>query len=108
MSIRGRRVSSPTAWALWAEAWRRFPGHGTGHGHGTAFWILDGAVQGGRIAGEQVAVGPKTLNQDRDLPVLTEYRGHAARALQAPLRPPNDARLDVVLPRGRTQDLGLL
>jgi uncharacterized protein (DUF1501 family) len=48
---------------------------GTDHGHGSVHWVLGGAVQGGRIAGEQVAVTPQTLNQNRDFPVLTEYRG---------------------------------
>jgi uncharacterized protein (DUF1501 family) len=47
---------------------------GTDHGHGSVYWILGGAVRGGRFAGEQVAVGPTTLNQNRDWPVLTEYR----------------------------------
>lgn len=48
--------------------------HGTDHGHGSAHWILGGAVHGGRLVGEQVAVTPATLNQNRDFPVLTEYR----------------------------------
>ena len=49
--------------------------HGTDHGHGSAHWILGGAVRGGRFAGDQVAVAANTLNQNRDFPVLTEYRG---------------------------------
>ena len=57
--------------------------HGTDHGHGSVHWVLGGAVQGGRFAGEQVAVTPKSLNQNRDFPVLTEYRAHARRHLQA-------------------------
>jgi len=36
--------------------------------------VLGGAVQGGRIAGEQVKVGPASLFQNRDYPVLTDYR----------------------------------
>ena len=35
---------------------------------------MGGAIRRGRIVGEQVAVEPKTLNQNRDFPVLTEYR----------------------------------
>jgi uncharacterized protein (DUF1501 family) len=48
---------------------------GTDHGHGTVYWVLGGAVRGGRIAGEQVRVGPATLHQNRDYPVLNDYRG---------------------------------
>ena len=32
---------------------------GTDHGHGSVYWVLGGAVHGGRIAGEQVAVEPR-------------------------------------------------
>ena len=75
--------------AIGAEAWRstnvvvvsefgrtfRENGdRGTDHGHGSIYWVLGGGVTGGRLAGEQVALSPATLNQGRDLPVLTDYR----------------------------------
>ena len=47
---------------------------GTDHGHGTVHWVLGGKVNGGRIAGEQVAVNQKSLLQNRDYPVLNNYR----------------------------------
>jgi len=47
---------------------------GTDHGHGSVYWVLGGAVRGGRIVGEQVALTPASLFQKRDLPVLNEYR----------------------------------
>lgn len=48
---------------------------GTDHGHGSIYWVLGGGVMGGRMAGEQIALSPRTLNDGRDLPVLTDYRG---------------------------------
>jgi len=47
---------------------------GTDHGHGSVYWVFGGAVRGGRVVGEQVAVAPASLFQQRDYPVLNEYR----------------------------------
>lgn len=47
---------------------------GTDHGHGSVFWVLGGAVKGGRVLGEQVQVAQAALFQNRDYPVLNEYR----------------------------------
>jgi uncharacterized protein (DUF1501 family) len=47
---------------------------GTDHGHGTVYWVLGGAVNGGTIAGNQQRVDRSTLFQDRDYPVLNDYR----------------------------------
>jgi uncharacterized protein (DUF1501 family) len=60
--------------------------HGTDHGHGTVYWILGGSINGGRIAGEQQPLARGTLFQDRDYPVLNDYRavlGGLFRALWA-------------------------
>jgi uncharacterized protein (DUF1501 family) len=48
---------------------------GTDHGHGSVYWVLGGSVAGGRLAGHQDVITLKNLNQNRDLPVFTDYRG---------------------------------
>ena len=47
---------------------------GTDHGHGTVYWVLGGAINGGVIAGEQHVVNRQNLFQDRDYAVLNDYR----------------------------------
>ncbi|MCX7294122.1 DUF1501 domain-containing protein [Janthinobacterium sp.] len=47
---------------------------GTDHGHGSVFWVLGGGIKGKQVAGEQVAISQATLFQNRDMPVLNEYR----------------------------------
>ena len=80
---------------------------GTDHGHGSVYWVLGGGVQGGRIAGPQVALSAATLNQGRDLPVLTDYRaligGLVARQYGL-----SGERLAQVFPGTAPVDLGLV
>ncbi len=79
---------------------------GTDHGHGSVYWVLGGAVRGGRIAGEQVAVQRETLFQDRDYPVLNEYRRIFA-GLFVRLYGLNAAQLDRVFTGVKPADLAL-
>lgn len=56
------------------RTFRQNGNQGTDHGHGSVFWVLGGGIRGNKIAGEQVAVTPGTLFQNRDFPVLNDYR----------------------------------
>lgn len=80
---------------------------GTDHGHGSAYWVLGGGVRGGRVAGEQVALSDKTLHQNRDYPVLNEYRTLLG-GLFARMYGLSDAHLARVFPGVRAKDLGLV
>jgi uncharacterized protein (DUF1501 family) len=79
---------------------------GTDHGHGNVLWVLGGAVHGGRIAGEQARLAPGALHQDRDLPVLNEYRA-VLGGLFARVYGLDAAALQAVFPRSRPIDLSL-
>lgn len=48
--------------------------HGTDHGHGTVYWVLGGSIGGGVVAGNQQSLERASLFQDRDYPVLNDYR----------------------------------
>jgi uncharacterized protein (DUF1501 family) len=79
---------------------------GTDHGHGSVHWVLGGAVHGGRLAGEQVAVTPQALNQKRDLPVLTEYRGMLGGIFRR-IYGLDNSRIERVFPRTMALELEL-
>jgi uncharacterized protein (DUF1501 family) len=81
--------------------------HGTDHGHGSVHWVLGGAVHGGRIAGEQIAVTAQTLNQNRDFPVLTEYRGLLGGIFKR-MYMLDGSRIERVFPNTVPLDLGLV
>ncbi len=55
---------------------------GTDHGHGSVYWVMGGGINGGRILGEQIKVEQPKLFQNRDYPVMTDYRSFFAGLFQ--------------------------
>ena len=80
---------------------------GTDHGHGTAYWVLGGSVHGGQVLGEQLRVESASLNQNRDFPVLNEYRA-VFGGLFARMYGLNGQQLDRVFSGVRPRDIGLI
>ncbi len=81
---------------------------GTDHGHGSVYWVLGGGLgqAGGTVAGEQVAVEARTLFQNRDYPVLNDYRAVLAGLFQR-LYGLSNADLERVFEGVRPKDIGL-
>jgi uncharacterized protein (DUF1501 family) len=80
---------------------------GTDHGHGSVFWVLGGSVRGGRIVGEQTRVEGQSLFQNRDYPVLNDYR-EVLGGVFARLYGLDAARINSIFPGVTGKDLGLL
>ena len=80
---------------------------GTDHGHGSVYWVLGGAINGGKVYGEQVPVDAKHLNQNRDFPVLNNYRdilgGMFARHFNL-----SNEQVMRVFPEATIKDLGIV
>jgi len=81
---------------------------GTDHGHGGVALVLGGALAGAPVRGEQVAVEARTLFQNRDLPVLTDFRSLLG-GLMARQFGLGRAELETVFPGAPlARDLGLI
>ncbi len=80
---------------------------GTDHGHGSVYWVMGGAINGGRIVGEQVKLGPDTLNDNRDYPVLTDYRALIGGLFQR-IYGLDRSRLQTVFPQATPRDLQIV
>ncbi|OYO25779.1 DUF1501 domain-containing protein [Janthinobacterium sp. PC23-8] len=80
---------------------------GTDHGHGSVFWVLGGAIRGKQVVGQQVAITQANLFQNRDMPVLNEYRAVLGGLLQRTFGL-NTAQLGRVFAGVKPVDLGLV
>jgi uncharacterized protein (DUF1501 family) len=101
---------SSTAVVVISEFGRTFRengNRGTDHGHGSVYWIAGGAIAGGRIVGRQQRIERATLFQDRDLPVLNDYRSVIGGLVQS-MWDLSASQMEQVFPAVAAQDLGLV
>ena len=89
------------------RTFRQNGNNGTDHGHGSVYWVLGGGIKGGQVAGEQLAVTPHNLFQNRDYPVLNEVRSLLGGLLQRQFGL-SLAQLAAVFPGAQAKDLRLL
>ena len=80
---------------------------GTDHGHGSTYLLLGGGLKGSVVAGAQVALSAGTLHQNRDYPVLNEYRALLGGLWQRQFGL-SKAALERVFPGAPALDLGLV
>ena len=105
----------PAAWSdtvvvvvsEFGRTFRENGSRGTDHGHGSAYWVLGGGLKGGRVAGPQVVADEAHLFQNRDTPVLTDYRSLLG-GLAGRLYGLDQKALAAVFPGAGRAELGLL
>lgn len=89
------------------RTFRENGGRGTDHGHGSVYWVLGGSIKGGKLVGDQTPVAQDSLFQNRDYPVLNEYRAVLAGLFQR-LYGLNAAQVAGVFPSATPKHLSLV
>lgn len=110
-----REEIGPAAWrdsvvvviSEFGRTFRENGDRGTDHGHGSVYWVLGGGLNGGRIAGGQIKVAQPSLFENRDYPVLTDYRALFAGLVQR-MYGLDAAALQRIFAGVRPADLGLV
>ncbi|MFZ2726766.1 MAG: DUF1501 domain-containing protein [Methylococcaceae bacterium] len=106
----------PTEWkntvvAVVSEFGRTFQENGskgTDHGYGSTLLLLGGGLHGGAIKGEHARLNnPSALHEQRDTPMLNEYRD-VLGGLFKQMYGLNANALQDVFPHSKPRDLGLL
>jgi uncharacterized protein (DUF1501 family) len=80
---------------------------GTDHGHGNVLWVLGGGLSGGKLAGELTDVSEASLFQNRDFPLLNDYRSVLGHLVQR-MFGLDVSSLNTVFPGAAARDYGIL
>jgi uncharacterized protein (DUF1501 family) len=70
----GWRDTTVVVFSEFGRTFRENGNRGTDHGHGGVMWVLGGATKAQPVPGAQVRLEAGSLNQNRDWPVLNDYR----------------------------------
>ena len=101
------RTTTVVVMSEFGRTFRENGTRGTDHGHGNVMWVMGGSIHGGRLAGEMTDLTSASLFQNRDTPVLNDYRSVLGHLMQR-MYGLNDSQLGQVFPGVGHQDYRLV